>query len=46
MCKLTYEKLIVLGGLDGALLGKRADDLDGLVELGFGHGGWEQEGWA
>ena len=39
MCKLTYKKLIVLGGLDGAVLGKALDDFGGLVELGFRHGG-------
>ena len=33
----TYEELLVLGGLDGALLGKALDDGDGLLELGLGH---------
>ena len=28
-------ELVVLGGLDGAVLGERADDGHGLVELGF-----------
>ena len=39
----TYEELVVLGGLDGAVLGEALDDLGGLVELGFGHGGWSLE---
>ena len=33
----TYEELLILGGLDGALLGEALDDGDGLLELGLGH---------
>ena len=33
-------ELVILSRLDGAVLGERADDGDGLVELGFDrHGG-------
>ena len=35
---VTYVELLLLSGLDGALLGEALDDGDGLVELGFGHG--------
>ena len=35
----THEELLVLGGLDGALLGEALDDGDGLVELCLGHRG-------
>jgi hypothetical protein len=34
----THEKLIVLRGLDGPVLGQALDNLDGFVELGLGHG--------
>ena len=35
----THEELLLLGGLDGALLGEALDDGDGLVELCLGHRG-------
>ncbi len=35
----THEELLVLGGLDGALLGEALDDGDGFVELCLGHCG-------
>ena len=37
----TYEELLLLRGLDGAVLREALDDGDGFVELGLGHGG----GW-
>lgn len=33
----TYEELVILRWLDGAVLGEALDDLGGLVELGFRH---------
>lgn len=35
----TDKELVILGGLDGAILGKALDDFYGLLELGFRHGG-------
>ena len=37
----TYLELLILGGLDGSILGELLDDLDGLVESGLdGHVCW------
>ena len=36
---VTYVELLLLSGLNGALLGEALDDSDGFVELGLGHGG-------
>lgn len=37
-------ELVVLGRLDGAVLGKTLDDLYSLLELGFRHGGSSTRG--
>ena len=34
----THIELVIGGGLDRSVSGERLDDLDGFVELGFGHG--------